>query len=651
MKTLPSLFIGLLFVLPSLVSAETYKPYEWEKDRKRSKLSEAEEKLSELIIKNHIEFVYSFEGEELYMFNVLHKIVVVNNNEAVQRNNRIMIPMYNTLALADVRARVITKEGKVIVFDKNNLKEIKDEESGAAYKIFAVEGIEIGSEIEYFFVRKMSYALHNKAFLQMEVPIQNSSFLLSCPRHLKFDLRSYPTSAAVKSDTTHEANVYALSLTDVPALLEEPLSYFEANRKRIEFKLAYNTARSTARMYTWNDAAKHFYTVINAQDKDDVRALEQFCKKLKDNPSAPLPNRIRNLERQVKAMVQLNEESSEKSLSKISTIVKTMVASKEGMTRLFNGVFNSFHIAINIVLTCNRESARFDPTFDTWGFLDDYFLYFPDTKGFLAPYDKDLHYPLIPYEFTSQKALFIEPLSLGGVNSGLASIDEIPAIDYSLNKHDMLVDVAFDEKLTLNIVNLRHHYGGYSARYYAPYFETATDEQKTVMFEDMLDSTAPDKIIKSSSAKVITDSISDEFVTDIIFQSSHFIEKAGPKLLFKVGLLIGPQIEMYNENNRVAEIENDYNRTYNRVINVKLPAGYTLKNAKDLLFDVTYKEGDAEPFLFKTAYAIKGDMLTLKIYEYYKQIYAPVSRYEDYRKVINASADFNKVTLVFEKDK
>jgi hypothetical protein len=34
---------------------------------------------------------------------------------------------------------------------------------------------------------------------------------------------------------------------------------------------------------------------------------------------------------------------------------------------------------------------------------------------------------------------------------------------------------------------------------------------------------------------------------------------------------------------------------------------------------------------------------------YYTAIYAPLHRYEDFRKVINAAADFNKVTLVLEK--
>jgi hypothetical protein len=43
------------------------------------------------------------------------------------------------------------------------------------------------------------------------------------------------------------------------------------------------------------------------------------------------------------------------------------------------------------------------------------------------------------------------------------------------------------------------------------------------------------------------------------------------------------------------------------------------------------------------------NVMVVTIREYYKEIVAPVARYEDFRKVINAAADFNKVILVLEK--
>ena len=79
------------------------------------------------------------------------------------------------------------------------------------------------------------------------------------------------------------------------------------------------------------------------------------------------------------------------------------------------------------------------------------------------------------------------------------------------------------------------------------------------------------------------------------------------------------------------------------------PKGYKVKNADDIKFNIAYRDQDLIPFLFKSDYIIKDNVLEITIDEYYKEIYAPLSRYEDFRKVVNAAADFNKITLVLEK--
>jgi len=44
-----------------------------------------------------------------------------------------------------------------------------------------------------------------------------------------------------------------------------------------------------------------------------------------------------------------------------------------------------------------------------------------------------------------------------------------------------------------------------------------------------------------------------------------------------------------------------------------------------------------------------GIKILQKINEYYNTLFLPKSDYEDFKNVINAAADFNKVVLVFEK--
>jgi hypothetical protein len=99
--------------------------------------------------------------------------------------------------------------------------------------------VEMGSEIEYYYTRKMRASVFDRVYTQFDVPVKTSSFLLTCPAHLKFDFKAYHGFSDVKQEENDnkELNRYTAAMKDVPAMKEEAFSYFDANRKRIEFKL------------------------------------------------------------------------------------------------------------------------------------------------------------------------------------------------------------------------------------------------------------------------------------------------------------------------------------------------------------------------------------------------------------------------------
>lgn len=642
--------LALCIVFPGLLFA-AQTPYEWQKDRQRVSLSAEERALSEIVLKHHVQYEYVFENNQFVMYMTTHLIVWVNNNEAIEKNNKIYIPMNNTIELVTLKARSINKEGKAVYFDINNLKEVKDEESGN-YRIFAVEGVELDSEVEYFYTKKMNPDSFDRVYTQFDCPTKISSFKLISPSHLKFDFRSYGGYSEILQNAKNtEANEYYGAATNIPALKKEQFSYFDANRKRIEFKLAYNTARSKARLNTWEEAAKTFYAVLSEKGKGDEKAVDKFVKNLGDNASLSLDERIKKIEKKIKTDIKIEPRQYGNELSQLESVVKNKVASGRGITKLFFLTFEKVGIKCYPVITCSRERKRFDPTFDTWNYLDDFLLYFPDAGKFMAPVSFEARYPLVPPEFTSQQGLFIEPFQVGSVNSALSSIDMIPATDYKLNNDDMDIAVTFSDDLSTNTVAHKRDFGGYNALQFMNYYELMTKEQRSGMVEDITKQTAPDAVIKRWECTPLTEPETYKFIMDVTFESTHFIEKAGNRVLFKVGELIGPQTELYRDDTRSNKVENEYNRGYERVIKVSIPEGYKIKNPDDLKINVVYTDGDKTPFLFHSDYKLEGQTLIISIDEFYKEIYAPVERYEDFRKVINAAADFNKITLVLEKVK
>lgn len=644
-------YISLLFVLIPLLSWGTLKPYEWEVTRSRYALTAEEAGKPEYILKNHVQYDYVLENNQFLMYATHHRIVLVNNNEAIQSNNRIIISMHSTLELTDVRARSINKDGKVVNFDINNLKEIKDEGSDQSYRIFAIEGVENGSEVEYFFTRKMYAFLFDRIFIQADAPVKASSFILTCPAHLQFDFKTYFGLPEVAGKEGEERNVYTMQSENIPAMKKEVFSYVDANRKRVEFKLAYNTARSKARINTWEDAGKNFYSRLTSLTKDEEKAIDKFYNNMADKSASPTDVRIKTIEQKIKTSIQVDEDARGENASQLHSIIKNKIASKEGITRLFLAVFGRANIGVHPVLTCDRQSSRFDGTFDTWGYLDDYLLFFPATKGFIAPYSFQHRYPFVPEQFTATDGLFIEPFSLGTTRSGLASVKAIPAPDYKLNFNNLDIEVSFNEDLSGNVIKKKELFGGYNGLYFTPYLPIMTKEHKVNMVETLTKSSAPDAEIVKWNAEAVTEGIHDHFLMDVEFKSTHFIERAGPRLLFKVGELIGPQTEMYRDDKRVNPVENDFNRLYDRKIRVFLPSGYTIKNPDEINSNVVYHSDGKPPFAFISKYTLNGNVLDIEISEYYSEISVPLNRYEEFRKVINAAADFNKVTLVLEKTK
>src|SRR5687767_13775360 len=104
--------------------------------------------------------------------------------------NKIYIPVYRNAEMTDVRARTILKNGKVIDLPASKIKEV--EEDGRVYKLFAMEGVEKGSEVEYLYTMKRQMSSFGlEVFQTSRIPYQEVYFTLIAPEHLQFDVKGY----------------------------------------------------------------------------------------------------------------------------------------------------------------------------------------------------------------------------------------------------------------------------------------------------------------------------------------------------------------------------------------------------------------------------------------------------------------------------
>lgn len=202
-------------------------------------------------------------------------------------------------------------------------------------------------------------------------------------------------------------------------------------------------------------------------------------------------------------------------------------------------------------------------------------------------------------------------------------------------------------------IDLNYSFGGYEAVPFRNNFAVAPnpDKQRQYLENYIPVVNKPSDLIKYTAANVDLDNYVDNkpFIVLAKVKAPEMVESAGGRKLVKIGELLGRQNELYQEKVRKLPVDINYPHSYKRTITVNLPAGYRVLNAKSLKNKIDFYDADnckIPACSFVSNYSQKGNKLTITVSEIYAQIHYHLSDFNNFRKVINAAADFNKTTLV-----
>ncbi|MFD1468194.1 DUF3857 domain-containing protein [Hymenobacter caeli] len=653
------LLLFLLLLVAAGAPAQTLPPnlihagYDWDGGRhQRLPVSAAEAVLPAIILKNFtsLEYYYDAGRKDLRLFATEHRIVRVNTSEGIERFNKIVVPVLESGAVVDIKARTISPRGEVRDVKAADMKELKDQDGGRGYRVFAVDGVEKGSEVEYFYTRERPLNYFGNEVLQGETPARDVTFELISPTVLTFETRVYHGPPTVADTTLPGHRVLRLALKTVPALREEAFAQMKAQRMRVAYKLAYIASKGAARQFTWADASQYVYRSTTAQSKDDAKAVAQVLAAAKLPATGPLAERIAAAENYVKLNFNLEESTS----PVLAQVVASHNAPEAGFTRLLAALYRSMGIDYELVVTSSRDATPFDGSFDTWDSLDHFALYFPATGQYLAPGRPEYRYGMLPAEWTAGSGLFIKSVALGTIESAVGRVKDIPALGADQSPQDLDVAVAFSPDLSTSTVQLRQTLGGYPAVQIQPYWPLIPEAKRTELLQQLQKSIVPDasnfQRLGVRNAERGVNPLDKPFIVEGQCESASLLDKAGPRYLFKIGTLLGSQTELYQTETRQFDVENEHNRRYLRTIRFDVPPGYSVRNLADLNVDVKAGPDAVKPvYDFRSSYVQQGQTVTVTIAEHYREVRWPKADFEAFRAVVNAAANWNKVVLVLDK--
>lgn len=654
------LYLLTLLVITSLsVNAQSdlyYENYDWEKEPlQKINLENFKEKdIIEFKDKTVNEFVFT-PDDSFVEYSLVHKIYWLNSNDNIERFNKVYLPSSSSSEVIKNKARVITKEGNVIELDDSKILTSVDEETKRTLKYYALEGIEKGSFVEYYYVIKR-YPTYtgSRVNLQSEIDKKNVSFELLSPSNLVFDFKSFNGLQEIKLDTTNpQKNHWKLQLDEIDGLQEEEQAPYGAELQFLVYKIDYNKNNPGNKIVSYRLGVQNIYKNLYLElNKKEISKLESFIKSIEGMDKNEPKKSIQYIENYIKRNIYIAEAERE-DLDDISSIIQNKVSNERGIMKLYLNLFNFLDIDHQVVYTTNRSDMRFDKDFEAYNFLQEALIYFPKLKMYLSPVklESRLGYP--PGYLTDNYGLFIKQVTLGDFTSATGSIKYIEPVNYDKTNYDLVMNVNFDnEDLGITYLKMKRSMDGYYSIYVQPFFDFMNDEQKEEITDEIIKSIKPGVEIVN---KEVLNTESNDFgnkplIINADLKSEDFVENAGNKFLFKLGEIIGRQQEMYQEKKRILPVENDFERSYDRKIIVKIPEGYRFEGLEKINMDQSFEEDNEVLFMFKSEYEIVDDKLIVSIKEFYNKNVINVDLYEKYRTVINSAANFNKVTLILQKN-
>lgn len=627
----------------------TFKNYDWDAQVATAQIPDKYKNEVEVILNRNVKVEIASDGKDVVQYYLFHEKIYINSDDAIERNNRIYIPFNMNESVIETKARVILGNGKIISLDKKDIKEEVDEEKGIKFNYFAVTGMEKGAIIEQLYVLKEFPELDGKTIkMQDEYPILNTNFELIYPNFVKFKTKSYNglSEATIDSKRFENKEVLSISEKEIPALHDdEKYANWNANLKMFRYKLYENFNNGAKNIYNYKKFATTIYERFNEElDKKSQKAIDEFCSTIPKSNDAQ--EQIWNIENKIKKTIPYNRYFDSK--ENVAEVIKAKQANQSDILKLYLAVFKYFKIETNTVFTSNRYKDLFDAEFESYESLSEILFYFPNSKNYVCPTEIEFRTPLIPNYLTNQFGLFIKPKDVGGIimGTGESQFIQIPGTEIT---HDVMeITVDFTKDLQNPTIKSKMAFGGYSGINFQPIKDFSDPKQYKDILKEIAENYTQQKEFKSITAE--NDGLDyvgkKPFVLNLEYEGKDLVQKAGDNYLFSVGKIIGPQMEFYQENKRTLPVEIDYPHSYLRKIKILLPEGVTVKNLDKFNLNFKTNIGGKDEAVFVSSYTTSKNEINIENTEYYKIMNYPLEKFDEYKAVINAAADFNKIVII-----
>jgi hypothetical protein len=577
-----------------------------------------------------------------------YRAVLINDVSVIDKFNKVYIPVQSSAELITLKCRVTMADGKTVELYKGDMKSV--EEEGKMYNILALEGLDKNAIIEYYYIKRIGLAYTMAEYISSRFLVKNYKFEIIAPDVLIYEAKGYNGMGQPEDTTLNEKNFLTVTLKDIQPVPEEKYATNYGHLPRLEGRLSYNANNHNKKLYTYSDFSKQITKNYHELEKNDEKVVNKMYKKLELEDKKTTDEKVFAIESFIKNETGFIEDAGDLSMGDC--------LDKKGLSKFYQNklatlLLDKCKINYELVSTTDISEKTFDPEFESYNYLDEVLFHITETKKYLSFESLLYRYGLESPYVCGQKGLFIKPLLIGEAYSATYSIKDVACSDPTQNYDHSVTEITFKpvaNKVSMSITRTLQGYAAATPRAYYYYNgDTKREEYLKELLSNGLENTKVSLVTAQNFELDNFRKYDQPFIASGIVETGNLSEVAGNDIIFKIGACIGPQDELYQEGKRMSRIYTINPHTYKRTISFTIPQGYVVQGLEKLNMSVELKDGAEVTAFFKSTYTKEGDKITIVIDESYKRTFYDVKDFDGFRAVVNAAADFNKLSLLLKK--
>ena len=586
------------------------------------------------------EYIYSAYEYQYYKYETQHYKVKLSTDAAIEEFNKVYIAKEDVVKIKRLNVRVI-KPDEVVVL-RPQVEEFYSEDEEEQYYYFPLSQIELGDEIEVIYtLQKQPDFDGDQFFFQSDIPIFNFDFIFIAPNDAYFQFLAHNGLQEPELvDTILQKHQWTIHMDSIPAYEPEYFSEYNNTAMKLDASLRGFDSPTDKSYSPYKEFNEILNMVYNVQfSGKDAKALNKLNEELGVHQTRDQLQKVRLIENFVKNELLVTGNTPDQ---RLSDVVKNRKANSIGSILLIMGLCQEADIQYEYGFISDRYDTELSDEIESMYFLQNYFIYFPEIKKYLAPLDYSTRLGYLSADWIPNNGYFLKEKKYPYPTTDW-EIRPIEGTSAAMNRDSVIIRIKVDEDMLDGELTIERHIRGYKAGKYQTYYYLYSDSRREEQHDELLNFFQDNSRFKMTEIQNVDPE--DAFVKPLVIKGKltelyrPFIEKAGNKTIFKLGNLFGEHVSVKDLEKKKTDFVFANPLTRSWTIEVTFPKGVNITNFDDLFQTDDYCSLDE--INSSLSLDLQGNVLTaIARQEYLSHRYS----IEDKEEVFNAFRYYDELT-------